>query len=67
MCTVFLVNYVLRITAQSKYSNKQNYQLNTMEAYQHCRGVKVNTADVCLHLAGETADEDPQFLYYVLQ
>ena len=35
--------------------------------YRHCRGVKVNTADVCLHLAGETADEDPQFLYYVLQ
>ena len=23
--------------------------------YRHCRGVKVNTADVCLYLVGETA------------
>ena len=54
-----------------KFKLPTTYILHYLHAmfctYQHCRGVKVNTADVCLHLAGETADEDPQFLYYVLQ
>ena len=31
-------------------------------SYRHCRGVKVNTADVCLYLVGETADSNIHLL-----